>query len=145
MIKPIPLDSNFLSPLANSEIDVRATSVVPLPNPMRNRETMAAVKEVLKPKMTAKIAELIKLNTKTNFLPYRSAIFPHGYDEKARPIIKLLARNPAYFPALSSVRPGIRNMHINPEYGKTLINKKNVVNTHAHNANVDMKYERSVS
>jgi hypothetical protein len=114
IINPIPRASNSRSSLASSEIRVRAISIIPFPNPRRKREQTAKEKLGDKPKHNEKKAALTRLIIKTDFLPYISATFPHGYEENARPTIKLLDKIPAYNPAPSSVNPGIRDIAMKP-------------------------------
>ena len=95
MTNPIPFFSNSLSPRANSVTAVRAISMVPSPTPIKNRKNSAIGSDVAIPKATEKTDPLTKLMMSTNRLPYRSAIFPQGYELNARPTMNELAIIPA--------------------------------------------------
>lgn len=55
---------------------------------MAKRTATAMANVVEHPKAIDPTVEATRLTTKTNFRPYISAIFPHGYAEKARPTMK---------------------------------------------------------
>jgi hypothetical protein len=109
--------------------------MVPLNIPITNRTSNAVVKDVDRPNNTDPIADVINVTVKTNLRPYRSAIEPHKIAVTARPIMNELVNIPAYNPAFSSLTEpsSIKNMTKNPLYGKTLLNRYNIVNTAQHN------------